>query len=312
MKKYFLISFILVSAACLSQQTIQYTEYMLNDMGFNPAAAGDNNEYEILAGKRLQWLGFANAPVTNFGSVTRGFFKRPYHNYWHGIGLYFEEDKAGPITTKTAYPIYAFHFTTNKKRNITIGISPGIRFYGSSVVDKFDPILVAYPLRKTFFPDINLGVRYHTRKLQIDLSVKQIGKNKVDATVASVQLTPHGYLSISSKFYSKEYDYIFEPSVQLRSNFLSLPSFSTSFMMFIGKHIGFGLAYRWNDAVSGIVQFHLAKSIILGLAYDYTVSKLRFSGANSLEMMAGMSPSNFIEGLDDDRHGGASCPVWDF
>jgi hypothetical protein len=146
--------------------------------------------------------------------------------------------------------------------------------------------------------------------------VKQIYKNKAEqgdvAIGGPVHMRPHAYLTLSKRIFSKSYDYVFEPSLQVRSSFLGFPSISATCMMFPNKHLGFGLAYRHFDALSAILQVKLGTQVVLGFAYDYTVSPLRSNGTNSFEMMAGMTPSSFIDHFDDDRGGGATCPVWDF
>src|ERR1700758_5529671 len=55
---------------CFSQQTPTYTQFVLNQYASNPAYAGTNIGSEAVAGQRYQWLGFANAPITTFGSFT--------------------------------------------------------------------------------------------------------------------------------------------------------------------------------------------------------------------------------------------------
>ncbi|HEY6161458.1 MAG TPA: PorP/SprF family type IX secretion system membrane protein [Bacteroidia bacterium] len=301
-----------------AQQAVQYTQYMLNDMGFNPAAAGDNRDYEILAGERKQWYSFDNAPITRFVSVNKGFYKRPYRNFWHGAGVYIEEDLNGLMTTKTVYPIYAFHLVTAKKGYLTLGISPAIRFQGidPSIYDPMDPALNVYPPKLTMFPDMSAGLRFHYKKLTLDLAGKQLYKNKVvqgDKSLGGpMKLYPHLYFTASRKIFSKAYDYVFEPSLQLRYDFISPLSVSFTCMMFTGKHLGLGLAYRWGDAVSAILQVKFSKNLIIGLAYDYTVSRFRVTGANSFEIMAGMTPARFLDQVDDDRKSGAFCPTWDF
>jgi type IX secretion system PorP/SprF family membrane protein len=318
MKKILFFFLLCTAGGAFSQQTSMYTQYMLNGMGNNPACSGDNRNYEALMGRRLQWVGFPGAPVTNFVCVSKALYNRPYKTYWHGAGIYIEEDKVGQITDKTIYPIYTFHLVTAKKGLLVFGIAPGIRFFGigSSLFDRYDPALAAYPLKVTFFPDINAGIRFTFKQWHMDLAVKQIYKNKAvqgDVSVGGpVRFRPHAYFTVSKKILSKSYDYVFEPSIQVRSNFLSFPSVSATCLMYLNKYFGMGLGYRYNDAVSAIVQLKIGTHIVLGLAYDYTVSPLRVNGANSFEMMAGMTPDSFIENFGDTKHGGANCPTWDF
>ena len=70
-KRYIsILLFCITAFYSFAQQTPTYTQFVLNQYGSNPAYAGTNIGMEATTGRRYQWLGFDNAPVTTFGSFT--------------------------------------------------------------------------------------------------------------------------------------------------------------------------------------------------------------------------------------------------
>ena len=67
---------LLFSVSVYAQQAVQYTQFMMNDYGLNPAVAGSGKGLYVMVGRRSQWRGFAFAPETNFASVTKAFGKK--------------------------------------------------------------------------------------------------------------------------------------------------------------------------------------------------------------------------------------------
>jgi hypothetical protein len=65
-----------------------------------------------------------------------------------------------------------------------------------------------------------------------------------------------------------------------------------------------------HDAVSAILQIRFWDNLVIGFAYDYTISKFRTANANSTEIMIGYRPSNSED--FQGRKDVASCPNFDF
>src|SRR3989344_7387761 len=109
MKNKLLILFLFFSFAVSAQQTSQYSQFMMNEYGLNPAVAGSGKGLYVMVGRRTQWRGFELAPETNFASVTKVFGKKGYRYYWHGLGAYVEQDKFWMFAHRAAYGSYAIH-----------------------------------------------------------------------------------------------------------------------------------------------------------------------------------------------------------
>src|SRR5262245_30117556 len=95
-----------------SQQTPQYTQFMLSNYGMNPAACvTSDNKIDALIGVRRQWIGFQNMPVTSFINVNTYLGRKGGGiNYgWHGIGGYWQGDRMGRvIKTDDFYLSYSY------------------------------------------------------------------------------------------------------------------------------------------------------------------------------------------------------------
>lgn len=308
--------FLFISVVCNGQQAIQYSQFMMNEYGLNPAVAGSNKGLYVMVGRRVQWRGFALAPETNFASVTKVFGKKGYRYYWHGVGAYVEQDKFGMFANKAAYASYAIHLKLSSKYFLSFGLAGGAKSVAMSntVFDENDPAL-SNPTPKVLLPDFIPGLYLYSKKVSVGISVRNIYKNSLQQKGKQIgssgRLIPTAVFTASKKFKSEGYDFVFVPGINMQSNFIGIPSTQFNFMAYFRQRIGVGVTYRMHDAVSGMIQIRVLKNVVLGFAYDYTVSKFRSANANSTEMMMGMTPVMSSEGYDSPG-GAADCPKFDF
>jgi type IX secretion system PorP/SprF family membrane protein len=316
MRKIFNILFILFCVAEMqAQQAVQYSQFMLNDYVQNPAVAGSNKGLLIMVGRRTQWRGFAYAPESNFASITKDYGKKGYRRYWHGVGAYVEQDKFGIFSTKSAYASYAIHLKLSAKYYLSFGIAGGIKSVAlSPVFDANDPALLARS-QKVLLPDFTPGLYLYSKKISIGISLKNIYKNALKQGSKEIgtngRLAPTLFFSLNRKYRSSGYDFVFVPGINVQSNFLGIPSAQANFMAYYRQRVGLGVSYRAHDAVSAIIQIRILKNVLVGFAYDYTVSKFRAANANSMEFMMGFSPVMASEEYRQ-PNGAADCPKFEF
>ena len=55
---------ILFSSRLKAQQATQFSQYMYNNLGINPAYAGNRGALSVFGMHRSQWVGFEDAPVS--------------------------------------------------------------------------------------------------------------------------------------------------------------------------------------------------------------------------------------------------------
>lgn len=319
MKRLFHIVILLcLTAFSFAQQTPAYTQFILNNYMLNPAYAGTNLGLEALAGTRLQWIGMPGAPVTNFASVTYGHRDNFSYKGKHGFGFMAEDDRRGMFSSKSAYFSYAYHIRIFTGVNLAAGISAGVRqmALAYAMEDKDDP---AFNFQKSFFliyPDFIPGIRVYTKKLFVDVSVRQLYKNTIKQGSQhfgynASPLDPTMVAVIKRKFLLGDNTWMVVPAASVQATPKNLPYLQTNCMIFYDKKIGVGASVNGRSFASAILQVRVLRSTIIGFAYDYTISRLRAAGANSFEVMMHFTPGGTDEKENYSRRV-ANCPDFAF
>ena len=314
--KFFIFFFLLIIINCqliFSQQSLQYSQFMLNNYGLNPAACGiSNNHIEALTGIRRQWVGFDNFPVSMFLNVNaylgrKGGFKRVIH----GLGAYWQMDQQGGLfRSDSYYASYTYHLRMMKGFFVAFGLAAGARRHVVEYPDKNDPVFANKVL--WIYPDFIPGIKIYSSKWAYDFSVKQLYKGKLkqgsDVIGSPSKLTPHFYLMASHKWWAKT-NLLIVQSVHIKHEIASLPSVDLNMLVYLRRNFVLGLSYRHLDAIIGMVQFRYDK-LVIGFAYDFTIAPYRIGFANTQEIMLGISPSPYYD-TDIIRYRTAECPNFD-
>lgn len=320
MRKIFTYSFILLSQILFAQQTVQFTQYTFNKYGYNPAAAGSNinSGLEVILGGRQQWIGFENAPASNF--LSANYTIKPQRSYkrWHNIGIYMGREKVGLFRNENYYLSYTLHLPLNKRLTMSFGIFAGVRnmaFDGKRIsID--DPVYgSSYSNYFLMYPNFIPGIRLYNKKSFLDISIHQIYKNRQvqgNKQVGSKSvLVQQLYVSLGRKIVL-ENSVILIPSINIHSSFINIPSIEGNLMAYFKKRIGVGVTLRNKDFVSGIFQIRFLKNLTAGFAYDYSINKMKAATPHTVEFMLGLTPmmTNMLD--DKGKHSVAKCPDFDF
>lgn len=316
MKKIiFILVFFLQLFIVEAQQNVQYTQFMLNDYGLNPAVAGSSKGLMIMVGRRTQWRGFEYAPETNFARITKDFGKKGIRRFWHGVGGYIESDKFGIFNNKAIYGTYAIHLKLSAKYFLSFGLAGGVKEYAvtNTIYDVNDPALNTRAPR-VLVPDIIPGVYLYSKKVFAGIAVRNLYKNTLSQGGKEIgsgsKLFPNAYITVGKKFVTKGYDFIIVPALHIQTSFVNIPVANFNCMAFFRKRIGVGVNYRMHDAASVILQARIWKNVVVGFAYDYTISRFRAANANSTEFMMGFSPIMSSENYDRPT-GATNCPKFE-
>ena len=106
MRKFlFIIINVLTSLASFGQQEQQYTQFMYNKLGYNPAVAGSHELVCLTGIIRSQWLGLEGAPNTQVLS-----FDMPILNQRVGIGANITRNTIGISEKITIDGVYSYRF----------------------------------------------------------------------------------------------------------------------------------------------------------------------------------------------------------
>lgn len=317
--RYLSYIFLFANLSLGAQQTAQFTQFTFNRYGYNPAAAGTNINagLEAITGIRKQWVGFGNAPATNFVSATYTFKPQRSYRRWHNAGVYVINDKAGIFQNVGIYGSYTLHLPLTNKWNMSFGVMAGLRRFTlvRSAIAPADPVHAASSDAVLAYPDLIPGIRLYTKKFFFDASVQQITKSRQaqgsKRIGMSSALPPHTYLSIGRKFVA-DHNFIVVPAVNVHGTFTALPSVEANCIAYYRSRIGLGASLRNTDFICGILQVRFFKNVTAGFAYDVSINKFTSAYSNTLELMLGITPMmTSLEDSKGKRHV-AQCPDFDF
>ena len=315
---YFIMVSFFSTIFSIAQQTPRFTQFTLNNLGNNPAYAGSHpTQLEFMTGTRQQWFGFKGAPRTTFFGVNYGY--RGNYNYKgiHGFSAYMESDNVAGLRNDSYYLGYAYHFRLVTGINVGFGLMAGMRSFGMSntLYNSFDPAFQSTNYFIKIYPDFIPGFRMYSKRFFMDLSVRQIYKNKIQQKDQQIGtnaiLTPHYYFTYGRKIKVGYQNYSIVPAIHIQSNLTSLPQVDLNTMIYFKKRIGLGLNYRVANSFSGILQVNVFKNSIIGISYDYTTNKFTNAYSNTFEVMFGITPLSGNEKYSRSMNV-VQCPSFDF
>jgi type IX secretion system PorP/SprF family membrane protein len=279
-----------------AQQTSQYTQYIFNYFGINPAAGGSTKCLQFKAGYRKQWWGFESAPVEQFFSVS-GILKNkaPYNKSKHVIGFYQEQDRTGALgpTARNSFNLnYSYHLPLSSDFYLSAGIFAGLiqfSFIRDNVsLTTADDAAIGASKKVILYPDLNPGLMLYNPHFFIGYSMKYAIQRKLDAIYgfgSTLQRTHYITTGASLNGNRKEISYM--PSINIKLGGGGSPvGLDVGFLIDYNDVFRAGVVYRKSDAACAIVQFRV-KRFQVGYAFDYVTSKVRFGAANTHEIMLG-------------------------
>jgi type IX secretion system PorP/SprF family membrane protein len=276
-QKLTLFVFVLLSAAAAAQYNPLQSQYMLNPLVLNPAYAGAQDFLSATMSYRRQWLGFDGAPETYaFTAHT------PLRNRHLNLGFIVAQDNIAVLHRTQVEVAYA-HRIRAGKFHLAAGFSPTISLlrnnwseiqtntsgdmsfqgtaseltYGSGfgIYGGYGPFFLGGSSR--FVVTERGEFFYKNQPILVYTGCTLTKQKRVGVMVSALGRYMYGY----------DYQADFNVLVTLR------------------ERIGFGVSWRMNDAVVGILNVRLNEQFRLGYSYDYTLSRLRNYSTGSHELV---------------------------
>lgn len=267
--------------SCYAQQDAQYTQYMYNTVGVNPAYAGTRGHFTGILLHRSQWVGLEGAPQTQTFSI-----HSPLRNEKIGLGLSAINDKLGP--TKELYVNIDFSYILPVTQNgkLSFGLKAGGNFLNVDydLLKKTSSDAKLEGALNRFLPNIGAGIYYYTDKFYAGVSVPNILESShYDAEINAVAKERKNYYAIMGYVFQLDDNIKFKPSV-LAKAVSGAPlqlDFSGNFLLY--DRLTIGGAYRWSAAFSGMLGYQISDHIMIGYAYDSEVTDLADYNSGSHE-----------------------------
>jgi|WetSurMetagenome_2_1015567.scaffolds.fasta_scaffold134340_2 type IX secretion system PorP/SprF family membrane protein len=288
-----LVSLILISIAAgytaFAQQDPLSTMFMTNPFVLNPAIAGTNKYFQVMSSNRFQWVGLADAPITNSLSVYG-----PLVNHPMGWGASIYYDVYGPVSTGTIHGSYAYQYNINEEMNISAGLNLGVMQYKIDYAkiempDEGDPTMNAK--ESYYIPDANVGFYFWSSTYHAGLVFRHILNNRISINSStsrdsSSRLKPHIYLTGGYKYYINR-DWAIEPSLVLKKVWPAPFQLDINCRVWYQNKIWGGLAYRTQEALSIMLGYTYDRKIYIGYSYDLVLNALGAHNYGSHEIVLG-------------------------
>lgn len=277
------------------QQQQLYTQFMYNKMSLNAGFAGNENYLNASLIYRDQWNGFPGAPQAQVLTVNL-----PRLGNRIGIGVNFERQTIG-ITEKITYEIaYAYKFFLGSG-TLSMGMNVGGRNYIQDYTDtrlfaiqdiKLDPSI---PLTQQSRSILNagFGVYYNNNRMYFGASLPRMIKADLDFDNNNLFSTEvrHLFLMTGATFIINN-DLRMTPQLLFRAAENSPWAMDLNASLTWKEVYSAGLTYRTGgsqgdlgESIDLIFGIQLNERLMLGFAYDITLSKIRTIDNGSLEMI---------------------------
>ncbi|WP_298498797.1 type IX secretion system membrane protein PorP/SprF [uncultured Algibacter sp.] len=265
-----------------AQQDPQYTDYMFNTLTVNSAYAGSRGHLTVTGLHRTQWVGLDGAPETQSFSVESPVGKNV------GLGVVLVNDRLGPSDEFYIDANFSYTLNLNNDSRLSFGIKGGGRMLSLDFTkgNFQEPEGVFENINNKFLPTVGAGVYWHSDNSYIGLSVPNfLTDEHYDGVQNAIAAERLHYFLIAGKVFD------LSPRVQFKPAFLGkfvvgapvIADLSANFMF--DDVLRLGVAYRWDDSVSGLLGLQLGPKLMVGYAYDATTTRLRNFNSGTHEIM---------------------------
>ncbi len=250
------------------QQDTQYTQYMYNMNVLNPAYAGSKGITSIGLLGRSQWVGVDGAPQTVTMSI-----HSPIGNQV-GLGFSVIHDEIGPVKEDNVYVDFSYTINTSEEGRLAFGLKGGVTFLDVRERIVVDPDDLNVPIHQTS-PNFGAGLYYYTHKFYVGLSAPNFLETRHlenDGGQSSSAKEKMHYFLTSGYVFDINDNLKLKPSTMIKATSGAPISVDISTNLLVEDRFEFGLSYRFDDSISGMLGFNVNEDFRIGYAYDHTVS----------------------------------------
>ena len=279
---------ILLSGHLLAQQLPQFSQHMYNKQVLNPAVTGSEKFMVTQLTHRSQWVGFGNAPTTQFLGLHSSIDRKNY-----GVGGYIFNDSYGPFNNFGLNGSYAYHIEVAEKTKLGFGLSSTVSQFSING-DKLnlnndnDPLIDLSISESNLKYNGSFGLLLHHDAYYVGFSALNIipQKDKLftsSETPGSLPTVTHFNTmagigididNMSTIYPSILIKYINNNPVQVDFNIRYIYS----------NIIEIGASYRSGDAIVGIINMYVMDDLNLIYSYDFTTSNVSKASSGSHEI----------------------------
>lgn len=296
MKIVLTIVFAGIASLLMGQQQEHYTQFMYNKLALNAGYAGSADAPCATLIYRHQWTGLEGAPKTQLLS-----YHMPLLNKRVGAGLNLVRNTIGISQTWTLDGAYAYRIRMGNGV-LGLGVQGSVQYLG---VDYTDPRLVGtQPLasddaitlayQQKYVPNFGAGAYFQSNRFFAGLSAPRLLKNNIDFSTAGTVISReelHAYF-MTGLLIDLSDNVQFQPQALFK--YANNSPFDADFnaMFIFNKKYAAGLSYRTGgntgtpgESLDFLLNGQITDNLLLGFAYDFTLSDIRTYESGSIEAM---------------------------
>lgn len=295
---------LLLPLGLIAQQDAQYTQFMYNKLGFNPAFAGAVESANVQAVFRQQWLGLDDAPSSQIATLNT-----PITSNGTGVGARLSRITIGLEQQYNVEGSYAYRFPIGRGTRLGLGVSASARYFNVEYQNA-NPIqgggvdqAIPGAGESKVVPNFGAGVYIDGPAYYVGISVPRLLENNIDLgeeeTIISREAR-HFYFMGGFKFPLSE-KLTLEP--QLLAKYVNGAPFDADLNLtaHVGDNFFVGASYRLGgnglgESASALFGLYLSEHLSMCLAYDIGLSDLNTAQSGSLEMVVAYSIGGRSEG----------------
>ena len=295
-KLFFTLLLISMTAGAYAQQEAQFTQFMYNQLYFNPAYAGARGMPSFTLIYRNQWTGFKGAPTSKLLS-----FNAPLFGDRVGFGLTIHNQTIGIYNNWAAVMAYSYNIRFNEETSLRFGLQGKMQYYG---IDFSDPsVIVRDPTDASIKYDQstskytgNFGVGMHLKIKQMFFGIgapaffpSEVGFN-TNSLVPQVAEESSHYYFIAGTLLPLTQNIQFKPTGLFKYVYNAPPSIDLNLSMVFNLVFTAGVSYRFTEGRStsdsfDILALYQMNNFAIGVAYDVPVSEVKSEKGGSFEIL---------------------------
>ena len=298
--KYLLFAgIILFSIKGMSQQDPLFTQYMYNMSVMNPAYATDDPGMLNLGGiYRMQWTDVDGAPRT------LNFFAHTPISERVELGLTVVHDEIGDIEKQNNITAdFAYVIPTGDKTKLSFGAKAGITTFDANLagLDLNDPNDPAFENVSEIFPVFGVGAFWFGDNHYLGISApnlltsEHLDNSQLLRDRGSEEI--HYYFTGGYVFDISE-NFKLKPSTMVRGVKGAPLSVDVNANVLLYDRLEAGLGYRFDETITGLVNFRVTPGLRIGYAYDYPTYDLSNDGSHEIMLLFDLDLFGLKKGYD--------------
>lgn len=315
-----LILFVVAINYSYAQQVPQYSQYLRNQYMVNPGAAGVYDFTDATISGRMQWLGFTNAPMTTYASVTSRLSKGPKVRYnpslristgpvknpeiktgklVHAIGGQLIGDQYGAFRKINFSGTYAIHLPVSRNGNYMLSFGTRIGLSNNTFIQEkaivknqgTDVTYTDYIANQSNqnIMNIGAGLYFYSKNMFLGVSADQLTRDMVSFGSSTVNFDTKIHANITGGFKFNIADSLtLTPAFLIKYMSPAPMSIEGSLQLEYREWLWFGVSYRNTDAIIFMAGLNISQRFKFGYSYDYSISRFNNYSSGGHELVLGI------------------------